>query len=290
MIRHRRSTCYLLGFLVLWAVIELMGTLLLSRYSAFQVVWTRYLVHLVLMLAVFGWRAPGSLLSTGRPGFQLLRSMMMLIMPASWVLATWLNAQQIVIGWFWSAPLMMVVFSALFLRERARWSITLVALVGGAAAAVVFAGVSVPSGQQWLPLLGMAGSFSLYVIMTRSLRDEPIRANLFYTALGVFLALTPVLPGVFKAPEGLTDVVLFFAIGALGLVCLWCLDRAVAHAPVADTAPLFLAQVPFTFFLGWIAGHDLPGNRTLLLLAIVCVACAIPLFKSHSVFRARVSQ
>lgn len=286
---HQRSTFYMVGFVFLWAFIELMGAVLLARYSAFQVVWTRYLVHLGLMVMIFGWRAPGSLLRTRRPGFQVLRSLMMLIMPASWVLATSMGAGWTAAGWFWTAPLMILAFSALLLRERSSPAITLAAAVGGLAAVVLISGLSVPSGWQWLPVIGMAASFGLYVVMTRSLRTEPLRANLFYTALGVFVAVTPVVPAVWQTP-GASDLALFVAVGGFGLVCLWCLDRAMAHAPVSDTAPLLLAQVPFMVSLGWIAGHDTPDNRTLFLVAAIIVACAIPLVRIHSKFRVSVSQ
>lgn len=286
---HLRSTYYMTGFVFLWAFIELMGAVLLARYSAFQVVWTRYLVHLGLMAMIFGWRAPGSLLRTRRPGFQLLRSLMMLIMPASWVFAAWMDAGRTAAGWFWSAPLMILAISALLLRERSSRAVTLAAALGGMAAVVLIAGRSVPSGWQWLPVIGMAASFGLYVVMTRSLRTEPLRANLFYTALGVFVALTPVVPFVWQTP-GAGDLVLFVAVGGFGLVCLWCLDRAMAAAPVSDTAPLLLAQVPFIVSLGWIAGHNTPNTRTLFLVAVIIVACAIPLVRIHSKFRVSVSQ
>jgi len=286
---HQRSALYMVGFVFLWAFIELMGSVLLARYSAFQVVWMRYLVHLGLMVMFFSWRAPGSLLRTRRPGFQLLRSLMMLIMPASWVLATWMGAGWTAAGWFWTAPLMILAFSALLLRERSSPAVTLAAAVGGPAAAVLIAGLSLPAGWQWLPVVGMAASFGLYVVMTRSLRTEPLRANLFYTALGVFAALTPVVPFVWQTP-GLIDLALFVAVGGFGLVCLWCLDRAVSNAPVSDTAPLLLAQVPFMVSLGWIAGHNAPDSRTLFLMAAIIIASAIPLVRIYSRFRVSVSQ
>lgn len=278
-----RSLWCLLGFLLGWAIVEVLGSRLLLRYSAFQLVWTRYLVHLSVLLAIFGWRDPGRLLRTRRPTFQIVRSLMMLIMPASWVLASKMQALNVVFGGFWVAPLLIIALSTWLLHERAGWELWLAAAVGGLAAAAVFSGLALPAGAQWLPLLGMAGSFSIYVVMTRSLRHESTRANLFYTALGVFACLTPVMLTTWQMPR-LVDVPLFFGVGAIGLITLWMLDRSAAYAPVSETAPLILAQVPFGESLGWIGGNGPLDTRTLVCLAVIGVACSITLFRSLSGF------
>ncbi len=235
---HQRSTYNLPGFLYLWAFIDLLGAVLLAGYFAFQVIWPRYLVQIALML----------------------------IMLASWIIATWMSAEIVILGWVWSAPLLIVAFSALFRRERASRKITLAATVGR-----------------------LAPSFCRYVVMTHSLRKGPIRANLFYTAFGVLAALTPLSHGVSK-PPGLTVMALFGRVGGIALIGLWLLDQAAVHAPVAKTAPLFPAQMPFSLSLSGIVGHNASDNRTLLLLAIMCVASTIPFFTIHSFFRVRVSQ
>ncbi len=284
-----RGILFLMGFLFLWAAVEMLGAMVLARYSALQVVWTRYFVHLILMLAIFAWREPGGLIRTRRPAFQLLRSMMMLIMPLSWVLATRMHSEAVVYGGFWSAPLLIILLSAMFLGERPRWELWVTAAVGGLAAAAIFSGLVMPSLAEWLPLIGMTASFSIYVVMTRSLRHESTRTNLFYTAFGVFVALTPVMPMVWQMPS-LADLPILAGIGGLGLVALWFLDIATASAPLKDTAPLILAQVPLALGLGWIAEHHFPDRRTLFYLTAVCLACITPFIRIRFGFRARESQ
>ena len=85
---RRRAMLLMLGFVTLWALIEAMAAHVLRRYSPYQVVWTRYAVHLLLMLLVWGWRQPATLWRTGRPVFQLARSLLMLGMPASWIIGS----------------------------------------------------------------------------------------------------------------------------------------------------------------------------------------------------------
>ena len=238
-----RGILFLLGFLFLWAVVEMLGAMVLERYSALQVVWTRYLVHLLLLMAIFAWREPVGLIRTRRPVYQLLRSMMMLVMPLSWVLATRMHSEAVVYGGFWSAPFLIIALSALFLGERPRWELWVAATVGGLAAAAIFSGVVMPSLTEWLPLIGMTASFSIYVVMTRSLRHESTRTNLFYTALGVFVALTPVMPMVWQMPS-LADLPIIAGIGGLGLVALWFLDVATASDPPQATHSVAEVRAP----------------------------------------------
>ena len=65
----------------------------------------------------------------------------------------------------------------------------------GAAVVAFMLEPSLPASPPLLVIaVAMALSFSAYVAMTRSLSSEHVLANLFYTALGVFLALTPLMP------------------------------------------------------------------------------------------------
>jgi hypothetical protein len=83
--------------------------------------------------------------------------------------------------------------------------------------------------------LTSAASFSLYVVMTRMLRGESLRANLFYTALGVFAVLSLFMPTVWVTPTS-HDARVMVLIGALGLVALLALDR------MSETCALHLGR------------------------------------------------
>ena len=48
----RRSMAWMIAFAALWALVEQLATGLHGGYSPWQVVWTRYAVHLLAMLAV----------------------------------------------------------------------------------------------------------------------------------------------------------------------------------------------------------------------------------------------
>jgi drug/metabolite transporter (DMT)-like permease len=276
MSENRRAILLMLVFVGLWAAIEIMAWQVLQRYSPYQVVWTRYAVHLLLMVLVFGWREPAALVRTRRPVFHLVRSLLMLGMPASWVMGMQAGLTgEAVMSVFWISPLLVVVLGFLFLRDRAPVAIWVATLVAGLGTLLVHPPHALPSLRLLAYPLGMALSFSAYVVMTRSLRDERTRANLFYTALGVFLALSPFMPGLWIWPAP-ADLAVMVAVGVLGCLTLYALDRATAAAPVSLSAPFIYMQVALTLFLliglGVLGAGKLPLHVGMGLLLIVGAA------------------
>lgn len=263
------------AFVGLWAIVESLATHVLRHYSGFQVVWTRYGVHLLFMLLVWGARAPASLIATRRPVFQLARSMLMLGMPAAFILAADRGTPPATImAIFWLAPLMLLAFAAAGLAERPDRTTWLLSGLGFFGAFIVYRPAALPGLVSLVLALVMGITFSLYVVMTRSLRSEPTRVNLFYTALGVFVVLTPLMPFVWITPP-LHDMAILVAIGLLGFVTLWALDRMAAAAPVSLTAPVLYLQVVFTVLLSITAGHWGAGRGTIV--GIACIALAVGL-------------
>ncbi len=269
MTRERRAFLLVVAFAALWAGVEAIARHVVFRYSAFQVVWARYAVHLLLMLVIWG-RSPASLWRTRRPAYQLGRSLLMLVMPGSWALAMAGGTPgNLILGLFWVSPVVILLLAAWILDERPGL-LTWVAALAGYAGAVLTFRPPLPAGSQLvLPLL-MSLSFSLYVVLTRPLRFETTRANLFYSALGVFLALTPLMPRVWQAPP-LHDVGIFIVIGVLGYVALWCVDRFAALAPVSLTAPVLYLHLAFLTLesVGGVGRSALLGAVAVAIIAAV---------------------
>ena len=254
-----------LGFAVLWAIIELVGVVGIHRVSAWQVVCTRYAVHLAIVLLVWGRHAPWR---TRHLRSQLVRSAMMLVMPASFVIALSRGAPAPwVMTAFWSAPLQLLVFAVVLEHERPRTVTWIAAVLGWIAAWVYYAPDGAPSRTALVLGVVMAASLAIYVVMTRTLRDEPLRTNLFYTAVVPWLGLLAVMPMTWITPSPSEIVALVF-IGAAGLVALLAVDRATDAAPASYTAPLLHAQIGMTALIALLANHH-PGARRLALTALL---------------------
>ncbi len=266
----RLAMLLMAGFSIVWVAIEIgVGLRLGERYNLMQVVWCRYGVHLATMLLLFGWRRPALLWSTSRPAYHVLRSLLMLVMPGSYVLSVQQGLSgDTVMMVFWLSPLCIAAAAHVMLGERVsawQWA---AAGLGAVAACAMFR--PSPPSSLWLLILPvlMMLSFSIYVVMTRALRFERLRANMFYTALGVFVVLTPMVPSFWITP-GPGDAVVMVLVGLFGAVALLLLDRSTSYAPVAATAPILysnvVAMTAFTLLL-W---RDVPSARVLASSAII---------------------
>jgi drug/metabolite transporter (DMT)-like permease len=245
-------------FVALWAAMEALGVGRLGGISLYQVVFTRYVVHLAVVLAVWGWRDGGAPWRTRWPAYQLARSLLMVAMPASFIMAVARGVPASTV-WsiFWASPLLVLAFARLVLRERSAPLAWLAAALSAAGAAAVLRPGPLPAARLVVLPAAMAVSFSLYVAMTRSLRTETTRANLFYTALGPALVLAPLMPRLWVAPRPVA-LLTMIGVGVVGLAALWALDRLAAAAPLAASAPLLPLQVAFATGLEGVMRGELP--------------------------------
>jgi drug/metabolite transporter (DMT)-like permease len=247
---------YMCLAMVFWAVVESMARYLSRPYSSYQVVWTRYTTHLIFMLIVFGPRYRKRLVATPRFGWQIGRALMMLGMPACFVLAAGRMPHNAVMAVFLIAPLVIMVLAAPWLHERvggAYWLFTLVAF-GGMLVLLQPTGLTLTGT---LLAFGMALCFALYLLLSRRLRNESIVTGLFYTALGVWAPLSVGLPFFWRTPT-LPDLAIMAAIGLLGLGALYTLDRAVELMPAMRAAP-FIYLLPILLMAGGVLAGVMPG-------------------------------
>lgn len=267
-----RAIMLMVAFVALWVTVETLAAFTFRQYSPYQIVWTRYGVHLAFMLAIWGLRDPRRLVRTNQPMMQIARSTLMVGMPASLIIALEHNAELgTVMAVFWLAPLLVLALGWLLLGEAVPlplWILAAVACIGAAVASVP---QSVPSAFSVACSLGMALCFSLYIVLTRALRDESHVANLFYTALGAFIAFTPIVPFVWQTP-GLHDLAILCAIGIIGYVTLLALDHMAAGAPVAASAPIACVQPIFAGALNW--HHEGLMTRDALIAGVALILIA----------------
>jgi drug/metabolite transporter (DMT)-like permease len=231
-----------------WALMEVVTAYAAAHYSLYQVVWVRYATHLIFMVLVLGPRLGRKLFATQKLGLQLVRAVMMLIMPVSFILAVEHLSVGNILSLFWLAPFMIIVFSMWLTKESAPWWTWLIALIGLCCVWVLTRPNAQFTVNGVLLALAMGASFSLYAVMTRMLRHESTITNLFYTAAGVLVPLSVGMPWFWK-PLTLQGGVLMALVGLLGFALLWVLDKALEMASAAIVAPFFYSEIFFMLVL-----------------------------------------
>lgn len=256
---------------LLWDAIETLGTLIPARISSYEIVLVRYTVHLLFLLIVFGPHRSQALLQTQHPWLQVGRALMMLTMPVCFLLATRYRPLDHIWAFFWLSPALALLLTFFFLREKTGMGTWLATFLASLGIFLMIRPAAVDLNWGDLPVLGMALSFSLYLLGSRYLRSEHILASLFYTAAGVALPLSLGLPGfwVTPSPRCLLGMV---AIGLLGLGLLFLLDRAVEIAPLSLLAPYLLIEPVFYLVTTCLIQHTPLSFGTILSSALTVAA------------------
>ncbi len=244
------ATALMFGAMILWVVIETIFKTL-DAYHPLQVVWVRYAIHLVLVLALAPLRRRGRdrpFYVTERPLMQGVRALMMLVMPVAYVVAhRWMPHMNDTMAVFWLAPIAMVLLARAMLGERAGPAVWAVLLAAYGGTLLMFHPGPGVFGVGSLFALAMGGSMAAYFVMTRVLgATDSIVTDLFYSGFVVFVVLTPTLPVYWTTP-GPGDLARMAAIGVLGLVVLAMVEKAMHAARAVDLAPVLFVQPVVTF-------------------------------------------
>lgn len=254
---------------VAYAVVDTLSKYQAREYPVMMIVWARYCVPLVLLLAVFLPRRGTAMLRTAFPRVQLIRGVLLTagtvfivfayrVMPIA-------EAQAI----SFIHPVLLTLLAVLFLGER-------VSPLGWIAVLLGFSGVLIivrPGGGLFTPAsflpLGLAFSFSSYQIFTRLVAGkEDSLTSLFCVLLVGSVAMSLALPYAWidPTPKGL----FFFAlIGVTSGIGHFSTIKALEYAPASLLAPFAYIQLLWVGILGALVFGDFPDAITLIGMAVV---------------------
>ena len=265
---------------VAYAVVDTLSKYQARDYPVEMIVWARYAVPLVVLLAVFLPQRGRRMLRTAFPLLQLIRGVLLTagtvfivfayrVMPIA-------EAQAI----SFIHPVLLTLLAVIFLGEK-------VSRLGWAAVLLGFSGVLVivrPGGglftaEALLPL-GLALSFSSYQIFTRLVARREDSINSLYCVLLVgSVVMSLALPFAWIAPTA--KGLLFFAlIGITSGAGHFLTIKALEYAPASLLAPFAYIQLLWVSILGMAVFGDFPDSITLLGMAIV-VAGGLLVAASH---------
>ena len=258
-----------------FAVLDTTAKALVRSLPVIEVVWLRFVGHVLFTGALLGPRHGRALVTVSHPWLQLLRGTMLFGMTAMnfWALQYLQLAETGAIQF--AVPLLIALFGAWLLGERldaGRWI----------AIGVGFAGVLLivrPGTQAFHPAIllsiGNAVLYALFNLLTRRLAatDRP-EATQFLSALAAACLLTPFGLAVWQAPDGPAQWLQVATMGIFGGLGHWLLAAAHRFAPATVLAPFLYQQIVWMALLGWWVFGDVPGVPVVAGTAVV-VACGL---------------
>lgn len=257
----------------LFTLMDSIGKYLSRWYPVPGIVWARYAINLLMLLAFLAWRGELRYVRTARPAIQLSRGL--LLGMATLLYFTALSrmplAEASAIAFV--LPLFVAVLAVPMLGERLDAPRVAAILVGLAGALVIVRPGSAAFTLYALLPLGMALMNALYQILTRKVAGlEPPLTSLFYGSLVGAVMFLPALPFAWQTPQDPWHWALLALLGLLATVGHFILIRAFDFAPATLLAPFVYTQLLWTMLVGWLVFGDFPDSWSLIGMAIIAGA------------------
>lgn len=244
--------------------------------SLLMLCWVRYVVHLVLVLALILPSRGTAVLHSVRPRAQALRGAVMLLATLSFfnTLRYLPQAEATAINFL--APLIMLSAAPWLLKEPARMSRWIAAGVGFLGVMIVIrpGGGLDPLGT----VFGLITAFLFagqFIATRRVAVDDPMTTLIWSGGIGG-LALTLALPFILPASMPVLSTLspaqwlVLVSTGFLGAAGHLLQIQAYRHAPASMLAPFIYLQIVSAAALGWLIWGQFPDTLTWVGIAIIC--------------------
>lgn len=270
--RHRQGIALVLSTTLLFAGYDAIAKYLSRHYPVPELIWVRYLTHVVFMGVLFGPRMGRQLLATQRPALQVLRALLLISVTFLFMSALRVMALADATAIIFLTPLLVTALSMPLLGEKVElrsWLAVLAGLVG--VLIIIRPGSSALQPAALLPLAS-AICYSLYQILTRRLKgsEHPVTSHFITGLVGVVVAslgwqdnwtLPTLLHAGFMVGLGLTT-----GIGHYLLI------EAFQRMGPAMAAPFTYTQLIWAGLLGALVFGEIPNAGTLIGMLIIAAS------------------
>jgi drug/metabolite transporter (DMT)-like permease len=249
---------------------DALGKYLVGTYAVGQLLWLRACAAL-LVLSPLIWRHREQFRRLERPKLQAIRILLSTLEVAAFFLATVYLPLADVTTYYLACPIFVTALSALVLREQVGWRRWTAILIG-------FGGVLIalrPSAQtiSWPAMIALGGSlsFSLLLLITRSLRATPDIVMATTQFVGTFVLGALMSPFGWVTPDA-GSLALFAVAGCISVTALVCVNRSLKLAPASVVVPYQYSMIIWAVMFGVAVFGDVPHPATVTGAAVIIAA------------------
>jgi len=241
-----------------------------QRYPVPLLVWARYGVQALVMLAFLAPRLQWTLVRTAHPPLMIVRGITLLMSSLCFFTALRYLPLAEATALNYSTPIVVTLAAGTFLHEHItipRWIFVFAGFVG--MLLIVRPGSDV-LGAPSLFALGAAMFYASFQILTRKLAGEDAMSLLFYPALCGGLLMTACLPFFdYHAHFPPLDMLLILAIGVVGTVGHFLFILAFQRASASSVTPFTYMQVVWSTIAGWLVFDAFPDHWALAGMVVI---------------------
>jgi drug/metabolite transporter (DMT)-like permease len=253
-----------------FTTIDVSVKLLTERYPVALVVWARWGVQALVVLALVGPKMRLDLVRTTRLPMHLARGVLLIASSLLFFTALHFLPLAEATALNYTSPILVTLMASWLLRERLtrpRWAFVVAGFVG--VLLIVRPGSEMLAPAALLAL-GAAALYAAFQIMTRTLAGENLMVLLMYPSLVGTAALSLAVPFVrFDDWYPTSDLAAFIGIGILGSLGHLLFIRAFQRASASAIAPFTYVQLVWSTLAGWLVFGTFPDGFTLTGIVVI---------------------
>ena len=269
--RNRLIGIGLLSAAVFWfAVLDTAAKWLVLSLPLAQVVFLRFLGHVIFTGLAMGPTLGRQLIRTHHPFLQLIRGLLLPMMTALnfWALQYLQLAETGSIQFL--APILVALIGHRLLGERldrGRW---LAILIGFLGVLIILQPGSRGFHPAMLVSLFQTALYATFIVLTRRLAaDDRPEASNFLSALIAVIVIAPFALAEWRAPDTAVQWLVVAATGLAGGLGHYLLALAPRYAPASTISPFIYTQILYMVLLGYLVFGDVPRSAVVLGGAVV---------------------
>tara|TARA_B110000858_G_scaffold120302_1_gene137377 strand:- start:58 stop:921 length:864 start_codon:yes stop_codon:yes gene_type:complete len=252
-----------------FSLLDTIQKTLIIYYSVFQLLFIKYCFTLCLSFIESRRKKNYKFYLTNNLKLQILRSFLSILESACFVLAfRYLSlADAHSIGGL--TPIIVVIFSSIFLREKITPKIWLAIFMGFIGVLVIMRpGLSIFDPKSLIPL-SAALFLGLYQVVTRKASEyDQNETSLFYTAITGILIMGSI-SFFYWIPINLSFILLFMGVGVFYSLGLYLQIIALSKARASMVQPFHYTLIFWAIIFGFIFYNDVPDLFTIIGATII---------------------
>ncbi len=271
--RAASGIAFMILTIFLFSIMNALAKGFTTSYSIIEIVWARFLSQTIFTTIIFLPNLP-NIVRTKRIKLHLFRSLLLfgatIFMFSGFKYLSLISTMTI----FQIGPLIIVIFSVIFLQETAgyrRWLSVIIGFTG--TLFILRPGTEMFAVSGFFPILA-ATFYAGYAVATRRLgTDEDPKTNFFYTSLvGTLISSLILIP--FFAPMAFKDFVLFSLLGIFGGLGHFSFVIALRRSEASILAPFTYFDLIFATILGIVFFSEYP-DAYIIIGAVIIVSAGI---------------
>ena len=241
-------------------------------HSVFQLLFIKYCFVLILSFIESRRKKNFSFYKSSNIKIQILRSILSIVESGCFILSFKYLSLADVHSIASLTPVLVVVLSAIILREHVSLKTWIAIFVGFIGVIIIMRpGLSIFDPKSFLPLLG-AFFLSIYQIVTRKASEnDSNETSLFYTSI-VGIILMGIIGYQFWQPLVEQSVLFFIAIGLFFSLGLYFQIIALSMSRAGIIQPFHYTLIFWAIILGYIFYDDFPDNFTILGALVITIS------------------